>query len=51
MILDEKNIVDMFTSFAVHIPETSYVLEEEKARKELLDIRSELAQQLQRELS
>lgn len=42
IILDEKNLVDMFTSFAQNITETPFVMDTEKARKELLEIRSEL---------
>lgn len=49
IIIDEKNIVDIFTSFAQHIAETPYIMDDEKARKELLDIRSELMMQLQKE--
>lgn len=47
IIVDEKNIVDIFTSFAQNISETPFVMDMEKARKELLDIRSELVLQLQ----
>lgn len=46
IILDEKNIVDMFTAFARNLPQTAYIMDTEKARKELLDLRAEVMMEL-----
>ncbi len=47
IIIDEKNIVDIFTSFARNILESPFVLDAEKARKELLKIRTGLVREIQ----